>query len=298
MEEAIVFAPATVANVCCGFDRLGFALDSPGDVVAVRKSKEGIRFVAIHGAELSLAPEENVAAVAAASFLKRKNIDSGLEMELWKGYPVGSGIGSSSASAVAGAMAAAALFDFDKHDPDVLQAALDGEEVASLSRHADNVGPCLFGGWVIASHQKNIQCHKIQTDIDVQAVILHPHIEVKTADSRRVLPESVSLSLAIKQAGHFGLMVHALHANDLGLMETALKDEIIEPHRKELLLAFDQTKKVAISNGALGGGISGSGPSTFWLCHSENKTRLAHELDQLAQTFKLPYSIYQGPISP
>ncbi|NQX92823.1 MAG: homoserine kinase, partial [Flavobacteriales bacterium] len=260
MEESIAYAPATVANVCCGFDRLGFALESPGDVIAVRRLDQGLKIKAIHGAELSFNANENVASVSAQSFLDRKGIESGLEIEIWKGYPVGSGIGSSSASAVAAAVATASLFGFDKYDPDVLQAALDGEEVASKSRHADNVGPCLLGGWVIANHQKSIQCQRIETTLDLRVVILHPHIEVKTSDSRRVLPKSVALDLAIKQAGHFGLMIHALHSGDVEVLGNSLKDEIIEPYRKELLLAFDKTKEVALSNGAFGGGISGSGP--------------------------------------
>ena len=298
-EEVYIFSPATVANVCVGFDSLGFALEQPGDVIRAKKTNQpGITIKANHGASLSIEPEMNVVGKVGLSFHKEMNPSWGIEFEVWKGYPPGSGIGSSAASASGAAAAVAALAGMEFEDPRVLNWALDGESLASSARHADNVAPALYGGWVLSRMHPELSTHKVPCDLDLEVVILHPHITVKTADSRRILPDEVSMKSAVQQAINFGSLILALQTKDMYLLEKALQDELIEPYRKELLIRFDETKSTALANGALGGGISGSGPSTFWIAPVGNSKHLAQELESLAKTFKIPYSIHRGPISP
>lgn len=265
-NEIKIFSPATVANVSCGFDVLGFCLDTIGDEMVVRKSKEkGFRITHIGGFELPLNPLENVAGVAALALLNDINLDFGFEMEIYKKIKPGSGIGSSSASASGSVFAINELLDRPYTRHQLTHFAMKGEALASGIEHADNIAPALFGGFTLVKSNAPIQVLELPSPKALYATLIHPEIEIKTSDSRAVLPKQIPLQLAITQWANVGSLVHALHTNDYQLLSSALQDVVIEPYRKGLIPHFDSIKKQSVLAGALGCGISGSGPSIFAL---------------------------------
>lgn len=267
-----VFAPATVANVSCGFDVLGFAVDQPGDEVVMRKSDQpGVRITAITGDEgrLSTDPEKNTVGVAALALLQATGIEQGIEIELHKKMPFGSGMGSSSASAVAGAFAANELLGNPLSRAELLPFAMKGEEVACGTAHADNVAPALYGGFVLVRSYHPLDVVPIPVPDELYATLIHPDIEVPTKDAREVLKARVPLPDAITQWGNVGGLIAGLMKGDYALIGRSLEDVIIEPMRSVLIPAFHTVKKAAMEAGALGSGISGSGPSIFSLCQGK-----------------------------
>lgn len=265
-NEIKIFSPATVANVSCGFDVLGFCLDTIGDEMVVRKSKEkGFRITHIGGFELPLNPLENVAGVAALALLNDINLDFGFEMEIYKKIKPGSGIGSSSASASGSVFAINELLGRPYTRYQLTHFAMKGEALASGIEHADNIAPALFGGFTLVKSNAPIQVLELPSPKALYATLIHPEIEIKTSDSRAVLPKQIPLQLAITQWANVGSLVHALHTNDYQLLSSALQDVVIEPYRKGLIPHFDSIKKQSVLAGALGCGISGSGPSIFAL---------------------------------
>lgn len=265
-NEIKIFSPATVANVSCGFDVLGFCLDTIGDEMVVRKSKEkGFRITRIEGFELPLNPLENVAGVAALALLNDINLDFGFEMEIYKKIKPGSGIGSSSASASGSVFAINELLGRPYSRHQLTHFAMKGEALASGIEHADNIAPALFGGFTLVKSNAPIQVLELPSPKALYATLIHPEIEIKTSDSRAVLPKQIPLQLAITQWANVGSLVHALHTNDYQLLSSALQDVVIEPYRKGLIPHFDSIKKQSVLAGALGCGISGSGPSIFAL---------------------------------
>ncbi|SEA63137.1 homoserine kinase [Bizionia paragorgiae] len=265
-NEIKIFSPATVANVSCGFDVLGFCLDTIGDEIVVRKSKEkGFRITRIEGFELPLNPLENVAGVAALALLNDINLDFGFEMEIYKKIKPGSGIGSSSASASGSVFAINELLGRPYTRHQLTHFAMKGEALASGIEHADNIAPALFGGFTLVKSNAPIQVLELPSPKALYATLIHPEIEIKTSDSRAVLPKQIPLQLAITQWANVGSLVHALHTNDYQLLSSALQDVVIEPYRKGLIPHFDSIKKQSVLAGALGCGISGSGPSIFAL---------------------------------
>lgn len=272
MYEIKVFCPATIANLNCGFDVMGLCLETIGDEMIIRKSPEkGIRITKITGANLPLETEKNVAGVAALALLNYYvihdvAIEFGFEIEIHKKIKAGSGIGSSSASAAGAVFGINELLGkpFTKHE--LVDFAMKGEVVASGSEHADNVAPCLLGGFTLVRGYNPLEVIRIDSPENLYAVVLHPHIEVKTSDSRAVLHPMISLKSAITQWGNLGGLIAGLYTNDYELIGRSLQDVIIEPLRKHLIPNFDEVKNVAMQNGALGAGISGAGPSIFALC--------------------------------
>lgn len=268
-REVTVWAPATVANLNVGFDSLGCALTNPGEKMVVRMTDDVgvVRIKSIHGAELDVHSDRNIASVAAKSLLQALGNPCGLELELFKDIKPGSGIGSSAASAAGAVVAVNALLNADLRQDELLTFALDGEQIASGARHADNVAPALLGGLVLCPPEGKPIALPVPNNWHI--VVLHPQIEVKTADSRGVLPLSVSLEAAAKQASWMGMFVAACYRDDSEQAALALEDLLIAPHRKKLIPYFQHIEKIAIESGARAGGISGSGPSTFWLATSE-----------------------------
>ncbi len=267
-ESVKVFAPATVANVSCGFDVLGFAVDQPGDEVVMRKSPNPgvvITLITGDGGRLSTDPEKNTVGVAALALLKATGIQQGIEIELHKKMPFGSGMGSSSASAVAGAFAANELLGRPLDRAALLPFAMLGEEVACGTAHADNVAPALYGGFVLIRSYHPLDVVEIPVPDELYATIIHPDIEVPTKDAREVLKKRVPLPDAIVQWGNVGGLIAGLMKSDYGLIGRSLEDVIIEPMRSVLIPAYHTVKKAALEAGALGSGISGSGPSIFSL---------------------------------
>jgi homoserine kinase len=267
MDSIKIFSPATVANVGCGFDVLGLCLDKVGDQMVIRKTqRKGIFITKIEGFELPYAVHENVAGISALAMYNELNVDFGFEIEIYKQIKPGSGIGSSAASAAGSVFGMNYLLDnaFDKID--LIKFAMKGEAVASKSEHADNIAPAILGGFTLVKQNNPLEVIQLPTPKALNAVIVHPQIEIKTADSRAILPKTVALSDAITQWSNVGSLVHALHTSDYNLIGKSLKDVVIEPHRSKLIPNFNSLRKISLESGALGCSISGSGPSLFSLC--------------------------------
>lgn len=270
------FAPATVANVSCGFDIFGLALEHPGDEIVLNlKDEPGIRINRIYGdnGRLPKEAEKNTAGIAIMSFLKHLQLELGIEMELHKGLPLGSGLGSSAASAVAALKGLNFLLKEPLSDKELIPFALDAEKAISGTGHADNVAPSLLGGFVIVRSYDPLDIVKLNVRDDLYCVVIHPDIEIMTKIARDILPTQVNLKDAVTQWGNIAGVVAGLLNNDYDLLSRSMNDIIVEPVRAELIPYFYEVKKSALSEGALGCSISGSGPSVFALC----KTRTIAE---------------------
>lgn len=273
MSDSIrVFAPATVANVACGFDIFGFAVDNPGDEVILQKrAKPGVEIIQITGDEgrLPLQTERNTAGVAIDAFLKHIGSDQGIEVTLHKKMPLGSGLGSSAASAVAGVFAINELLGRPMPRKDLLPFAMEGERQACGSAHADNVAPSLMGGFIIIRSYGPLDIISIPTPDRLFCTIVHPQVEVNTKDARNILRKEISMKTTITQMGNVAGMVAGLLQSDYALIGRSMEDVLIEPFRAILIPGFAEVKAAAIANGALGCSISGSGPSMFALSSDE-----------------------------
>jgi len=285
MEAIRVFCPATIANLSCGFDVLGLCLDGVGDFMEVRRTPElGLRIDAIFGAELTTDPLQNVATVAAQSLLNAYGpIDFGLAFTIDKRIRAGSGIGSSSASSAGAVYAVNALLGHPFSPLQLIDFAMDGEAAATGNRHADNVAPALLGGATLVRSTEPLDVIGMPSIPELTAVIVHPHISIRTADARAVLPTEIPLKAAVQQWGNVGALVAALYRQDLDLLGRSLNDVIVEPHRKALIPDFDRITQNLRQAGALGAGISGSGPSVFGLFASAKSAEKALTLLQLDQ---------------
>jgi len=269
VESIRVFAPATVANVACGFDIFGFAVASPGDeVILTRSETPGIRITDIIGDEGRLPREasRNTAGISIQKYLSHiGQSDLGFDMVLNKQMPLGSGLGSSAASAVAGVYAVNELLGRPLTPLQLLPFAMEGERVACGSAHADNVGPSLLGGFVVVRSYNPLDVVRIQTPASLFCTLVHPDIEVNTKDARFILKNEVSLKNTIIQMGNVAGLIAGLMTPDYDLISRSLVDVIIEPVRSILIPEFNEVKQAALDAGALGCSISGSGPSMFAL---------------------------------
>jgi homoserine kinase len=269
MQEIRVLAPATVSNVVCGFDCLGFALKEPYDEICVRKIPERtVRIINRDDFDLPTDPEQNVAGVALTAMLDTMNADFGFEVEITKHIKPGSGIGSSSASSCGAVVAANRLVGDRFSKLELLDFAMEGEKLASGAKHADNVAPCIFGGFVLVRSVDPLDIVPLHFP-PLFATVIHPQIEIKTADARAILPKDVPLGTAVRQWSHLGAFVAALAQGDYDLMARSMEDFIVEPARKLLINAFEEVRTACQRAGAIGGGISGSGPSMFMLSKTE-----------------------------
>jgi homoserine kinase len=266
MSSIKIFAPATVANVACGFDIFGFAVDAPGDEVIVRKRADSQIIISkITGDEgkLTLDASRNTVTVPIIAYLEKIGSKQGFEVELHKKMPLGSGLGSSSASAVAGVFAVNELLDKPLTTKELLPFSMEGERIACGSAHADNVAPSLLGGFVVIRSYHPLDIFKVKTPPELFVSIVHPDIEVNTKDARHILRAEVSLKNTITQMGNVAGMISGLLSDDYELISRSMKDVIIEPVRSILIPEFDNVKRTALENGALGCSISGAGPSIF-----------------------------------
>lgn len=322
MNEIKIFCPATIANLSCGFDVLGLCLATAGDEMIIRKSDvKGVRITKIVGANLPLETENNVAGVAALAMLKsiKKvgnkyipidteidfdidiaiDIEFGFEIEIYKHIKAGSGIGSSAASSAGAVFGINELLGQPFSRKELVKFAMQGEKLASGNAHADNVAPCLLGGFTLVRCSNPLDIIKIDSPSELYATVVHPQIELKTSDARSVLKQTVSLKSAITQWGNVGGLVAGLYTNDYELIGRSLHDEIIEPVRSMLIPGFDLIKKSAYENGALGSGISGSGPSIFALSKGkETAEKIAKVMSKVYDEMKLPYEIHVSKVNP
>ena len=299
MNEIKIFSPATVANVACGYDVLGFCLDAVGDEMLIRKvDKKGIRITKIEGFELPFKTELNVAGVSALAMYETLQPDCGFEIEIYKNIKPGSGIGSSAASAVGSVFGMNALLGSPYNKTELTQFAMKGEALASKCEHADNLAPALFGGFTLVKSLSPLEILEIPSPDNLYATIIHPQIEVKTADSRAILPKEVKLQEAIVQWANFGSLIHSLHTNNYQLMKRSLHDAIIEPHRSKLIPFYKEVKQAALNAGALGTNISGSGPSIFSLCKGiETATLVSDAIEKVYLSTEIKFDIHISKIN-
>jgi homoserine kinase len=299
MNEIKIFSPATVANVACGYDVLGFCLDAVGDEMLIRKvDKKGIRITKIEGFELPFKTELNVAGVSALAMYETLQPDCGFEIEIYKNIKPGSGIGSSAASAVGSVFGMNALLGSPYNKTELTQFAMKGEALASKCEHADNLAPALFGGFTLVKSLSPLEILEIPSPDNLYATIIHPQIEVKTADSRAILPKEVKLQEAIVQWANFGSLIHSLHTNNYQLMKRSLHDAIIEPHRSKLIPFYKEVKQAALNAGALGTNISGSGPSIFSLCKGiETATLVSEAIKKVYLSTGIKFDIHISKIN-
>jgi len=268
MNSVKAKAPATVANVSCGFDIFGFAVESPCDeVILTRTSEPGVRIIAIEGdgGRLPLEAEKNTAGVAVLEYLRATDNSTGITIELKKNLPLGSGMGSSAASSVAALVAINKLMGERLTKTELLPFAMEAERVACGSAHADNVAPSLVGGFVLIRGYSPLDVVSIPTPDNLYCTLVHPQLELKTEDSRKVLKVSIPLRDAVKQWGNVAGLVTGLMKPDFDLIGRSMHDYIAEPIRSVLIPGFTKIKEATKEAGAIGSGISGSGPTIFAL---------------------------------
>lgn len=302
-KEVRVFAPATVANVACGYDVLGFAIEAPGDEVVARHSDEpGLRIVEITGDEGKLPREVsgNTAGVAAQDLLRHLGmLDRGIELEIHKKMPFGSGLGSSAASAVAGAYAVNKLIGEPLTKKQLLPFAMTGESSADGAWHADNVGPCLLGGIVFIRSNQELDIAQLPVPKDLWATVVHPDIEILTKVAREILPGEVPLENVTQQVGNLGGLLCGLIQEDYELISRSIHDVIAEPRRQKLIPDFYRAKRDAMAAGALGFSISGAGPSVFALCEGEQTARrVGAEIARVFSEVPLENQVYVSQVNP
>ena len=284
-NNASAFAPATVANLSCGFDLLGMAIAQPGDEVEVAFNDTGkVRMVEITGddGKLSLNAPQNTAGMAVISLHKQLDEKRGIDIRLHKKMPFGSGLGSSAASAVAAVVAANKLLGNPFCKKELLPFALDGEAVASGAKHADNVAPSLLGGIVLIRGYAPLDLVQLPVPDNLYCAVIYPKVEILTKQARNILPEKVSMKDAITQSGNLAGFVAGLYTNDLKLVNRSITDVLAEPYRSPLIPEFEKVKQAARYGGALAFGISGSGPSMFALVEGGAKAMQISELMQKA----------------
>jgi homoserine kinase len=299
MESIKVFCPATIANISCGFDVLGTALDAVGDEMIVRKTNQkGIRITKLEGQELPLETLQNVAGVAGLAFLTASDYTGGFDIEIYKKIKAGSGIGSSAASSAGAVWAMNTLLGNPFTTLELVKFAMEGERLASGVAHADNVAPALYGGFTLVRSYNPLDIIEIPSPKKLYATVIHPQIEIKTSDSRKILKTTLSLEDGIKQWGNLGGLIAGLFKEDYALIGRSLEDHIVEPIRSILIPGFDTIKAISIENGALGCGISGSGPSIFSFSKGEeNAKNVARAMREVYDKIGIDYDVHISKIN-
>ena len=302
MSDSIkVFAPATVANVTCGFDILGFAVDQPGDEILLKKSNSGkVRIVEItgDGGALPTDPDKNTSSVVIKLFLEDLGSKQGIDVRLAKKMPLGSGLGSSAASSVAAIFAINELLGRPKKLGELLPYAMEGERVACGAAHADNVAPGLYGGFVLIRSYDPLDVIRLKTPDELYATLVHPHIEVKTKDAREILRREIYFKDSVKQSGNVAGLIAGLLTSDYDLISRSMHDYIVEPIRSILIPGYEDVKRSVVKIGALGAGISGSGPSIFALSKDEDTAmRVSEAMKRVYTDFTIECETYVSRVN-
>jgi homoserine kinase len=298
MKEITIHAPATVANLVCGFDVLGLCLEEPYDIMNVRLlDKRQVIIRTTDNFPLPSDPSQNTAGAPLLEMLAVLKEDVGFEVVITKQIKPGSGIGSSAASAAGAVVAANELLGNKFSKEELVRFAMFGEKVASGVKHADNIAPCIYGGVTLIRSIFPLDVIPIESP-DLYVSVLHPQIEVRTSDAREILRKEVLLKDAIRQWGNIGGLVAGLMKNDYDLIGRSLEDVIIEPVRSILIPGFDLIKSECREAGAIGGGISGSGPSIFMLSRNETTARIvAGVMKSVYDRIGVSYHIYVTTIN-
>ena len=272
-KQITIHAPATVANMVCGFDVLGFAVNDPFDIMKIRFCENaGVTIINEDEYHLPTDPEKNVAGAALLAMLEDVPEKIGFKLTINKQIKPGSGVGSSAASAAGAVVAANRLLDDRFSNEELVRFAMNGEKLASGVKHADNIAPCIYGGVTLIRSIFPLDIIQLNTP-PLFVTIVHPQIEVRTSDARSILKQQIHLKDAIKQWGNIAGLVAGLQKEDYDLIGRSLEDVLVEPVRSILIPGFDLVKQKSKEAGALGGGISGSGPSIFMLSKDEQTAK-------------------------
>lgn len=298
MQEITVLAPATVANVVCGFDCLGFCLQEPNDLMTLRLiDDKTIRIKHLDDYNLPSEIEKNVVGQALLAVLEKIAEPLGFEVEITKGIMPGSGIGSSAASAAGAVVAANKLLGGRFSPNELVKLAMHGEMVASGAKHADNIAPCVWGGFTLVRSVEPMDVISIDYPT-LFVTVIHPKIEIKTSYARQILPKEVPLKSAIRQWSDVGSLIAGLQKSDYDLIARSLQDFIVEPVRKTLIPHFDDLKCESLKAGALGGGISGAGPSVFMFSQdSDTAKKVKAVMQEIYSQTEIDFNIYISPIN-
>jgi homoserine kinase len=300
--SATAFAPATVSNVACGFDVLGFALETPGDEVTARLSPSGVQIASIDGdgGRLPRDAARNTAGVAALALLTKLGERRGVVLSIRKGLPLSSGLGGSAASAAAAVVAVDAVLGSGATIETLVSCALEGERLGAGSAHADNIAPSLYGGFVLVRRLNPPDIIRLPVPAGLVAVVVHPDLEIETAKARALLGTTVPLADAVRQWANLGAFVDGLHRGDFNQISRSLEDTIAEPRRAPLVPGLAMIKRAAADAGALGCSLSGSGPSLFALCVGRDVAeRVAVAMSGAVRThIGRDPRVYVSPIAP
>ncbi len=302
-QKVTAFAPASIGNVAVGFDMLGLALEGVGDRVSARRTDEpGITVAEVRGLDgelhpyLSTDPDHNTASIAARALWEACGGDGGVELKVYKGVPLQSGMGSSAASAVAAAVAVNALLEQPLEVSKLLRYALVGEQYASGGLHADNVAPSLIGGMILCPQVLLPEVYSVPIPAGVSAVLLHPELQVNTAQARRSLAKGYTMEQWLSQQGYLAGFLTACAKDDIELIGKSLRDVIIEPQRADNVSCFAEVKAAAERGGALGVSLSGSGPSIFALCRDNDARNLAVAMEQACRGLGIECQSWVSPL--
>ena len=303
-DVVTAFAPASIGNVAVGFDMLGLALADVGDRVVARRAEEtGVIVEEVRGLDgekhpyLSTNADENTASIAAQALLAEHAPDLGVALKVYKGIPLQSGMGSSAASAVAAVVAVNALLDEPLTTDALLPYALEGERYASGGLHADNVAPSLLGGLILCPQVLLPDVVRLPVPEGISAVLLHPDLQVNTAQARRGLARSYKMQQWLEQQGLLAGFVAACAASDIELMRRTLRDVIIEPQRAAAVPCFDAVSDAARRSGALGCSLSGSGPSLFALCATNEARNTASAMEHACRAQGIGCQSWVSPMT-
>lgn len=295
-----VFAPASIGNVAVGFDVLGLCLDKPGDEIIIKASRTpGVTISKITGGKtLPLDPTKNTAGVAAQAVLNHLKTNIGVDLEIRKRMPSGSGLGSSAASAVAGAFAVNEFLKSPLSKRELLPFAMEGEELASKAYHADNVAPSLLGGLILIRDNSTLDLNRVYTPSGIHLTLVYPHVEILTADARAVLSDTIPLKTAIQQSANLSNFVLGMINGDFDLIGRSLEDVMIEPQRAQLIPHFYAVKKAALKAGALGCSISGAGPTIFAMSkNSLEAENIERAMQAVFAKAKIPCTTYISKVN-
>lgn len=300
MDYLKIFSPATVANVSCGFDSLGFAVDAIGDEMTFTKTAEkGVQITNITGADLTYNVDENAASAVVKKMLNAANATFGIKLTIHKGFSPGSGLGSSAASAAGAAFGTNQLLGALYSNLELTKFAMLGEEVACGSAIADNVAAAIYGGFVLVRSYEPLEIIKLPVPSELRVVAIHPQIAIKTKDARDVLPTKIPLKDAVTQWANVGGLISGLYTDNYNLISNSLVDVVAEPARKPLIPFFDAVKNSALKAGALGAGISGSGPTIFALCKGDTIAEGVYKsIEESYKNTGIDFEIFVSKVNP
>lgn len=300
IEKKKAFAPATVSNICVGFDVMGFAMDAPGDeVIASISETPGVQILSTNHAKIPMESNLNTASVAVQAMLdKMGDHKIGIGLDIIKKMPVGTGMGSSAASAAAALVAVNALLGDPFRKLDLLEFAVKGEKAADGATHADNVAPSLLGGLVLIRSLSPSDVIQLPIPHDLYVALLFPHITILTKEARGILSPYVSMKQFIQQTANMGAVVAAFYRQDWELLRRSLVDVVIEPQRAKLIPFLSQVKKAAYDAGAITCSISGAGPAIFSLANGKDAIeKVSAAIEAVMKEVNIPHDMHISKIN-